>query len=195
MEPPLYVLLAAGASRRMGFDKAFAPFDGETLFARAVAALGGRDCIAVVPSRYAKAAAACAPHARVACNDEPERGMTRSLHLALAMLPRDRAFGVLPVDLPEMQRQTIEATEALLTDGVDVAYPVDASGRPGHPVLFGATARVVVDALEEGDTLRRARDDAALRRATWLCRDRSAFYDLDEPAEWDAATRSRDRST
>jgi CTP:molybdopterin cytidylyltransferase MocA len=111
--------------------------------------------------------------------------MTRSLLIGLERIAKDRAFGVLPADMPAMSEATIAATEALLVEDVDVAYPVDEHGLAGHPVLFAPSARAIVEALPEGDTLRRARDDASLRRATWVCTDRAAFLDLDEPADWE----------
>jgi molybdenum cofactor cytidylyltransferase len=190
-EGPAYVVLAAGAARRMGFDKAIEPLDGRSPLERVTSALGAREHVVVAPSRLGAAASRSAPRARVVSNDEPERGMTRSLQIGLQFVDRDRAFGVLPADLPEMTEATIAATEALLRADIDVAYPVDPNGVPGHPVLFAASARSVVDALPEGDTLRRARDHSSLRRATWLCSDPSAFFDVDEPADWDAATRNR----
>jgi molybdenum cofactor cytidylyltransferase len=182
---PTYVVLAAGVSRRMGFDKVVTPFRGRSPLERVVAALGERERVVVVPSRRIAEATVAAPASHIVTNDEPERGMTRSLHVGLERVARDRAFGVLPADLPAMSEATIAATEALLVEGVDVAYPVDEGGVAGHPVLFAAGARAIVEALPEGDTLRRARDDATLRRATWICTDRSAFLDLDEPADWE----------
>jgi CTP:molybdopterin cytidylyltransferase MocA len=169
----------------MGFDKVVTPFHGRSPLERVVAALGGRDRVVVVPTRRLAEAAAAAPASQIVTNDEPERGMTRSLRIGLERVARDRAFGVLPADMPAMSEKTIAATEALLVDGIDVAYPVDERGVAGHPVVFAAGARAIVEALPEGDTLRRARDDATLRRATWTCTDRSAFFDLDEPADWD----------
>jgi molybdenum cofactor cytidylyltransferase len=182
---PVYVVLAAGASRRMGFDKIVTPLAGAPPLARVVSALVDRELVLVVPSRLAAEARRIAPAAAIATNDEPERGMTRSLQLGLALVPRDRAFGVVPADLAAMTAQTIASTEALLAEGAQVAHPIDADGVPGHPVLFAAAARAIVDVLPEGDTLRRARDDASLWRATWLCADRSAFLDLDEPSDWE----------
>jgi CTP:molybdopterin cytidylyltransferase MocA len=175
----------------MGFDKAVEPLEGRSPLERVSAALADRDHVVVAPSRLFEAVHLAAPNARVEANDEPERGMTRSLHLGLQHVARDRAFGVLPADLPAMREATIAATEALLRDGVDVAYPIDEDGVPGHPVVFGPRARSIVEGLPEGDTLRRARDDASLRRATWVCSDPSAFVDLDEPADWEAAKRNR----
>jgi CTP:molybdopterin cytidylyltransferase MocA len=181
----MYVVLAAGAARRMGFDKVVTPFHGPSPLERVVAALGARECVVVVPTRRTPEAMAAAPASHIATNDEPGRGMTRSLHIGLERVARDRAFGVLPADMPAMSEATVAATEALLADDVDVAYPVDERGVPGHPVLFAASARTIVEALPEGDTLRHARDDASLRRATWTCTDRSAFFDVDEPADWE----------
>jgi molybdenum cofactor cytidylyltransferase len=182
---PAYVVLAAGAARRMGFDKVVTAFHGRSPLERVIAALGGRDRVVVVPTRRLAEAAAAAPASEIVTNDEPERGMTHSLRIGLERVAADRAFGVLPADLPAMSESTIAATEALLVGGVDVAYPVDERGVPGHPVVFAAGTRAIVEALPEGDTLRRARDDASLRRATWTCTDRSAFLDLDEPGDWE----------
>jgi molybdenum cofactor cytidylyltransferase len=169
----------------MGFDKVVTPFHGRSPLERVVAALGGRERIVVIPSRRIAEAAAAAPASEIVTNDEPDRGMTRSLQIGLQRVAKDRAFGVIPGDMPAMSEATIAATEALLVEGVDVAYPVDERGVAGHPVLFAARARKIVEALPEGDTLRRARDDASLRRATWTCTDSSAFFDLDEPADWE----------
>ena len=189
---PTYVVLAAGAARRMGFDKVVTPFRGRSLLERVVDALGGRERVVVVPTRRLPEAAAATPASQIVTNDEPDRGMTHSLRIGLERVSRDRAFGVLPADMPAMSETTIAATEALLVDGIDVAYPVDEGGVAGHPVLFASGARAIVEALPDGDTLRRARDDASLRRATWICTDRSAFFDLDEPADWERGAEAAD---
>jgi CTP:molybdopterin cytidylyltransferase MocA len=169
----------------MGFDKVVTPFQGRSPLERVIAALGGRERVVVVLSRRIAEATAAAPASQIVTNDEPDRGMTRSLLIGLERIAKDRAFGVLPADMPAMSEATIAATEALLVEDVDVAYPVDEHGLAGHPVLFAPSARAIVEALPEGDTLRRARDDASLRRATWVCTDRAAFLDLDEPADWE----------
>lgn len=181
-----YVVLAAGESRRMGFDKVVGPL-GETTPLRQIAlALGSRRAVVVVPTRLRAAAVQMMPRAEVATNDEPERGMTHSLRVGLSAIPANEPFGVLLGDMPAMTEATIARTEALLADGIDVAFPVRTDGVPGHPVVFSARSRPVVDALREGDTLRHARNDALLVRATWTCTDASAFLDLDVPAEWEA---------
>jgi CTP:molybdopterin cytidylyltransferase MocA len=131
-------------------------------------------------------AARIAPAARIVINRERARGMAHSLHLALSLIERESPFGVLLGDMPSMTEATIDRTEAMLCGDVDVAFPVDLAGTAGHPVLFSARARTIVEALPDGDTLRSARDGASLRRATWRCGDRSAFFDIDVPEDWNA---------
>jgi CTP:molybdopterin cytidylyltransferase MocA len=183
-----YVILAAGESRRMGFDKTITPLALRSPLARITQALGRRPALIVVPTHLSEDAARIAPAAGIVINDEQSLGMTHSLHLALASIERHSPFGVLLGDMPGMTEATIERTEALLRGEVDVAFPVDPAGTPGHPVLFSARARSVVEALPFGDTVRSARDNATLRRATWCCADRSAFLDLDVPEDWNAFT-------
>ncbi len=170
----------------MGFDKTVTPLGLRSPLARLAEALGRRRAIIVVPPHLADEAARVAPGACIVINGEPARGMSHSLHLALSSIDRESPFGVLLGDMPSMTGATIERTEAMLGGDVDVAFPVDSAGTPGHPVIFSARARPIVEALPDGDTLRIARDDASLRRASWRCHDRSAFLDLDVPSDWKA---------
>jgi molybdenum cofactor cytidylyltransferase len=183
---PVYVVLAAGESRRMGFDKTVTPLGLRSPLARLADALGQRRAVIVVPPNLSDEAARIAPAASIVINREQARGMAHSLHLALSLIERKSPFGILLGDMPSMTEATIERTEAMLCGDVDVAFPVDSAGTPGHPVLFSARARPIVEALPDGDTLRIARDDASLKRASWLCCDRSAFLDLDVPSDWRA---------
>jgi molybdenum cofactor cytidylyltransferase len=181
-----YVVLAAGESRRMGFDKAVTPLEGRSPLARILNVLAKRNVTIVVPQKHVAVATDIAPDATIVVNDEQQRGMVHSLRLALCAIDSRSPFGVLLGDMPSMTGVTIDRTENLLRSGVDVAYPADANGTPGHPVVFSAQARFVIETLPEGDAIRHARDHSSLRRASWLCNDRSAFRDLDVPEEWAA---------
>ncbi len=181
-----YVVLAAGESRRMGFDKAVRRRGDMAPLERIAQALGKRRSVLVIPSRLRSIAMQMMPRAIIVTNDEPQRGMTHSLRLGLSAVNKHLPFGVLLGDMPAMVEATLARTEALLEGDVDVAFPVNAAGTPGHPVLFSVRTRSFIESLHEGDTLRRARDDASLVRATWSCTDESAFLDLDVPAQWEA---------
>ncbi len=179
-------MLAAGVAGRMGFDKAVTRSGRLAPLERIARALGERESVVVVPSRLREVARAMMPRSLAAANDDPDRGMAHSLHAGLQLVAADEPFGVLLGDMPAMTEATLVHTERALAAGADVAFPVDGGGRPGHPVLFSPRARSIVEALPDGDTLREARDDASLVRRTWVCADRSAFLDLDAPAEWEA---------
>jgi CTP:molybdopterin cytidylyltransferase MocA len=170
----------------MGFDKAVTPLVTRPPLARVLEALGRRYTVIVVPENLSEAVGRIAPTANIVFNREQVRGMSHSLRLGLFAIERTSPFGVLLGDMPSMSEATIERTEALLHGSVDVAFPVDAVGTPGHPVLFSARARPIVEGLSDGDTIRSARDHASLQRATWRCYARSAFLDLDVPEDWAA---------
>lgn len=186
MSRPTYVVLAAGESSRMGFDKAVRRQGNLAPLERIALALAHRPAVVVVPTRLRDIASAMIPHATIVTNDEASRGMTHSLRVGLRAVDPQASFGVLLGDMPAMTETTLLRTETLVTAAIDVAFPVGIDGAPGHPVLFSARARSVVEALAQGDTLRRARDDSSLTRATWRCTDASAFLDLDVPAQWEA---------
>jgi CTP:molybdopterin cytidylyltransferase MocA len=153
---------------------------------RIALALADRSAIVVAPKRLLPLVGAMMPRAVAIGNDEPSRGMTHSLRLGLRRVARTQAFGVLLADMPAITTPMLSRTEARLTGNVDVAYPVNAQRKPGHPVLFSARARAIIETLPEGDTLRQARDHPSMRRAIWHCADDSAFLDLDVLADWEA---------
>lgn len=169
----------------MGFDKVLTPLNGRSPLEAVLAAVGERRVVAVLPSNLAGRTRRLQPDLSIRINDEPERGMTHSLRVGLGTVPWECDFGVLLADMPSVTATMLSHTEELLFQGADVAYPVGLGGRPGHPVLFSWRMRATVETLEDGDSLRTARDGAR-SVATWCHADQSAFLDLDTPEQWQA---------
>ena len=121
------IVLAAGASRRMGTPKALLDFHGETFVARLRRVLEPycREVIVVGPPEAAFAADVVNPN--------PERGMLSSLQCGLARVSAD-AEAVLwtLVDLPAVQPETVaRVVDARPGERLRIARY---TGKRGHPV-------------------------------------------------------------
>lgn len=163
------------------------PIAGRTLIRRAVDAAAGWPTVVV-----ASAAVAGALHGVpviVVRNDEPERGMSRSLQLADAAIRPDEPIAVLLGDLPDCDAEAIARVIDAYDESVDVVVPRSGT-RFGHPVVFGPGARRKIADLPEGDTLQQLRNDESLRRRVVEVADDSSFTDIDTDAEL-AERRSR----
>jgi molybdenum cofactor cytidylyltransferase len=111
------VILAAGASSRMGRPKDQLQFEGVTALDLALRKCRDAGCGApIVVTRGEREAEIRAqlgnesPFARVVVNHSPELGQTSSLRIGLAALPeKTRAFLVFPVDFPLIRASDVEA--------------------------------------------------------------------------------------
>jgi molybdenum cofactor cytidylyltransferase len=152
------LILAAGASRRMGTDKALLAWppennDGKTTllsaqisslrpFAQTILVVAGRNAERLTPVAEAGGAA-------VVVNPEPERGQFSSLQVGLrAVLERGfEAAMITPVDSPPLEAASLErlcrAFEQALQRGKWAVTP-ESGGRRGHPMLAG---RALIDAM------------------------------------------------
>lgn len=177
------VILAAGSSVRMGYDKLSARLaDGTTLLERAIRACASFPTIVVTSTARADHIRASSMLALIR-NDEPARGMSHSLRLADACVARGGSIAVLPADLPFIEEATVCAI-AEASDGVDVTYPVSAAGSPGHPVIFSSQARRFLRDVPQGDTLRALRDHPSLSRRTIPIAGDGPFVDVDVPSDF-----------
>ena len=144
------VVLAAGASSRMGREKALLPWppgtqSGETLLSAAIAALQPvTEAVIVVAGRNAEQLTPVAEQcgAVVVRNPEPERGQFSSLRAGLgAALERgfDAAM-ITPVDCPPLRADSLvklrAGFEAARSRGAWAVTPVN-GGRRGHPLAAG----------------------------------------------------------
>ncbi|MGI8743204.1 MAG: nucleotidyltransferase family protein [Bryobacteraceae bacterium] len=172
-EPPIAgLILAAGASRRMGTPKALLRIQGETFLDRLIGVFSHRlsPVIAVggqafsLPSR---------PAVTFAINPDPERGMLSSLQCGLQELPSTSAGVVFtPVDYPAIRSATVERIiAAFRSHACDVVIPVCGEIH-GHPVCV--SRRVIHDLLKLPVT-------AQARDTIRQYRDRTVFVEVEDP--------------
>jgi CTP:molybdopterin cytidylyltransferase MocA len=136
------IVLAAGASSRMGEPKALLQVDGATFLERAVHLLREAGCkyvIAVVTDDLWIERLADVSGAAVIINDADDAEQIDSLRLGIANLPDDTdAVAVLPVDFPRISVETVKrlVAEASRSDApiLNPAY----NGVAGHPVIFAS---------------------------------------------------------
>jgi molybdenum cofactor cytidylyltransferase len=183
------IVLAAGASRRMGEPKPLLEIDGVSFLEHAIKQLrqaGCRFVLAVVNggdhwiTRLADASGA-----GIVSNDAPQSEQIDSLRLAIANLPDGYdAVVVLPVDFPRVQQQTIDALLRAYADQPSAVLNPAHEGKPGHPVIF---SRDVVTELLHPDlpdgartVIERHRDDAR----TIDVADAGVLIDIDTPADF-----------
>lgn len=131
------IILAAGASRRMGTPKALLDYQGETFLNRLIRVLGGVCDPVIVALGYdaAEIRAAAQGRARFVVNPDPSRGQLSSLQTALAEVPDDaEGFLFVPVDCPAAEPETVRRiVETLLSTDAPLVIP-RLEGRRGHPV-------------------------------------------------------------
>ena len=134
------LILAAGASSRMGAPKALLPIGGETFLDRLIALLLPvcHPVVVVLGVHRAPIATGIARGHDVLLieNPDPDRGMMSSLQCGLRALPS--ASGVLftLVDCPAILPSTIEAVvHHFFSQSLAVAVP-EFNGRRGHPVCI-----------------------------------------------------------
>ncbi|HLH37641.1 MAG TPA: nucleotidyltransferase family protein [Bryobacteraceae bacterium] len=147
------IILAAGASRRMGRPKALLEYRGETFVGRLVRVLQKFcDPVIVVLGHHA---AAIRDHVRagVVVNPDPDRGQLSSLQTALERIDSDFLF--IPVDSPTVREETIEKLISAVGCGVVIPRY---HGRRGHPVCVSRSLRADFLALQPTAETRAAID-------------------------------------
>jgi molybdenum cofactor cytidylyltransferase len=156
------IVLAAGASTRMGRPKAFLPMTpGGTMLGRVVGTLadaGIAPLVVVARDPLAVQDAWSDPRAvdvRLVVNPQPDRGQLSSLVCGIeAIDPSVPAVMMTLVDVPLVRLTTVAALlRAWERDRAVLVRPLY-DGRHGHPVIFG---RRLLDALAQGDLVHGAK--------------------------------------
>ena len=192
------VILAAGASSRMGWPKLLLPTatPGETFLSRLVTSLvaGGLDDLVLVvgrlpqpdEARLARLLDELPPCVRPVQNLNPERGQLSSLQTGLAVVDRPGVAAMLValIDVPLVAAGTVRALiEAYRATSAPVVRPVH-QNRHGHPVIFD---RALFDALRQADPAGGARAVVrahAARAVEVAVEDEGAFLDVDTPEDY-----------
>ncbi|MGE5359450.1 MAG: nucleotidyltransferase family protein [Bacteroidales bacterium] len=196
------VILAAGASSRMGRPKALLPVGdaGEVFVTRLAATLleGGAEDVVVVAGADAAAIRARLNEAprlvRIIENPEWELGQLSSLRHALAAVERPgvRAVMAIPVDMPLVAAKTVRALREAYMGGEWLVVRPARGARHGHPVIFD---RALFDELRTGDPGGGARAVVASHRGRVLDLeldedDAGAFIDIDTPEDYERYIRT-----
>ena len=191
------IVLAAGASSRMGQAKAALPLGqtGETLIARVVRTLlrGGVPDVTVVAGAHIDAVLMAMPshepRARVIEHTGWQQGQLSSLQAGLAAIddPLLEAALVTLVDVPLVQPSTVGAVIAeWRRTQAAIVRPANGT-RHGHPVMFD---RSVFADLRAADLNAGAKSVFAKHRIVDVeVNDPGAFIDLDTPADYETYAR------
>lgn len=188
------VVLAAGASTRMGQAKAALPLGhtGETVVSRVVRTLleGGAPEVIVVTGAHIDAVrAAMPPHeprARIVEHTGWERGQLSSLVAGLDAIDTPLVEGALVtlVDVPLVRASTVAAViETWRRTRAPIVRPANGD-RHGHPVIFD---RSVFADLRAADPNRGAKAVFTIHRDRIVnveVSDAGAFEDIDTPADY-----------
>lgn len=156
------LILAAGASSRMGRDKALLPWHGGTFLSAAIQTLqretelvivvAGQNVQKLEPAIYANAAFAVV-------NPHPELGQMSSLQRGLEeVLNRGRDAAVVTlVDRPASRVETVEQLKRAFLAAGDQTWAVvpEYGGKHGHPIVIG---REMIHAFLRAPATSTARD-------------------------------------
>ena len=182
------VVLAAGASTRMGHPKALTKLGGETALERIVHAAEGMRVVVVLGEHHdAVRAALPSLDVRWVRNPAPEMGRTGSLQRAL-LVARPPVL-VLPVDHPLVRADTMRAVAAHPGEWVVPTH----GGRGGHPIKLGELGATAVLSAPPDAPLRDIPRMVGLEVTRVEVDDPGILANLDTPDDVPASSASRQR--
>lgn len=185
--PLAAIILAAGASTRMGAPKAQLVYRGRTFLRSLIELAEAAQCapILAVSGATRLDPAALAPALEV-YNETWPLGQLSSLQVGLAALPAASSGAlVLTVDRPHLALATLTALAAAHADDPAAIWLPACRGRRGHPILYPSACFAELRSLAPADGPR-----AWLRRQAEAgrCRERpvddpAIFENIDTPAD------------
>jgi molybdenum cofactor cytidylyltransferase len=174
------IILAAGASSRMGTPKALLEYRGETFLDRLIRVLGEvcHPVIVVLGYHAEEIRASALGRADFVLNPDPARGQLSSLQTGLAAVPADaEGFMFLPVDCPSVGVETVRAIAANASELLVIPRW---ERQRGHPVY--ARRELIAEFLaEEGS----AKNVVHRHAAVYLdVADAGVLSDIDDPGAY-----------
>ncbi len=184
------VVLAAGASTRMGRPKALLQWRGRPFVHHAIeqARAGGAETVVVVQGAEALPAQA-RPGASLVDNAAWARGPLGSLQIGLQRVqheaPDAAAVVVLTVDRPHIHATTMRALAAAVAQDPGAVWQPRHQLRRGHPIVYPMDVATRLCALRPPDTPRTllAQPEIAERRRQFDVDDPAVLENLDRPED------------
>jgi len=177
------IILAAGASRRMGSPKALLPWAEGTFVQHLCSVLDGlnfRHRAVITRSELASRLGVDWP---LWINSDPERGMLSSLQTAISRLESDCPWLLVAlVDQPAIHPHTFQVM-AQQAQSSGWSSPIH-QGRSGHPVVIGRECFAQLAAAAPGQSPRQVL--SAFPRRLVEVDDPCVALDFDTPEEWQA---------
>jgi molybdenum cofactor cytidylyltransferase len=188
------IVLAAGASSRMGRPKPLLEVGDTTFLERAIHLLRDAGCryvVAVVNDDDWLERLADVSGAAVVINDRPDAEQIDSLRIGIANLPDEcDAALVLPVDFPRIRLDTVtRVIDEYQSSGAAIINPAY-QGKAGHPVLFASSVFPDLLAPDLPDGARSVIDAHAKNARTIDVDDDGILIDIDTPADYESNVQS-----
>ena len=186
------IILAAGASSRMGIPKWKVEISGKSFLDHIVNSyiLAGIENITVVFRQMKKLPTG---NFTTLINHEPDRGQLSSLLTAVETIPDNSPFIMHLVDRPLIASGTISK----LIDSFDNAQILIPSyqKRKGHPVLFPAEMREIILNAKPDSTIRDCIESFGNGTRLIEVEDEKILWNIDSPESLDKYAGLLDRST
>lgn len=132
------VVMAAGNARRFGENKLCALVDGKSLIERALDAVP-REMFArvAVVTQYDSVEALAEAHGFLSVrNNEPDKGLSRTIQLGLSHMEEMDGVLFMVSDQPRLRRETVAAEAALFLENSSRIVALAHDGQRGNPCTF-----------------------------------------------------------
>ena len=189
------IVLAAGASSRMGQPKPLLEIDGVSFLERAIKLLRAAGCRYVVAVVNDKddwiTRLADANGAAVILNEDAGSEQIDSLRLGIANLPEGYdGVVVLPVDFPRIQQETVNRLVAEFNSQRASVLNPAYNNEVGHPVIFSSDVAAELLQPNLPDGARTIIEQHATDARTIAVDDPGILIDVDTPADFQEHVRN-----